>query len=279
MRIFATSDLHTDFRDNWLLLKRLHQTAYLDDVLLVAGDIADSLSLISDTLALLRSRFYRVFYVPGNHELWVRREAFDSLEKLRRILEICDGLDVQTGPARLRDVWVVPLFSWYDASFDPEGVAELRAADLEELEGWADYYFCQWPDSIGSVSEYFRKLNGNRIKQYDGPVISLSHFVPRRELLPATEELKFKALLKVAGCASLDLQIRAIKSVLHVFGHSHINCDTSIAGVRYVQHVLGYPKEGRRQIFPEKVVWDSEEPQLEGASRRIDARAENEAAS
>ena len=50
----------------------------------------------------------------------MRGEAFDSIEKLKRILDLCEELDVTTRPLRLDDVWVVPLFSWYDGVVDSE---------------------------------------------------------------------------------------------------------------------------------------------------------------
>src|SRR5215207_10060046 len=114
MRVFAISDLHTDFAANWNLVQEISSRDYKQDVLVLAGDIADSLSVISKTLTLLRSRFARVFYVPGNHELWVRMDNCHSLEKLNRISTVCDDLGIDTRPARVETIWVVPLFSWYD---------------------------------------------------------------------------------------------------------------------------------------------------------------------
>jgi 3',5'-cyclic AMP phosphodiesterase CpdA len=86
MRIFAVSDLHTDFAENRRRLQRVSSTSYLRDVLVVAGDIADDLRAIDWTLRTLRSRFGQAFYVPGNHELWVRDGKYDSVEKFRRVL-------------------------------------------------------------------------------------------------------------------------------------------------------------------------------------------------
>jgi hypothetical protein len=99
MRIFAISDLHTDFEANRLLLEQLSATKYVADALLVAGDIADDLKTIEDSLALLCSRFGQVFYTPGNHDLWVRRDDCDSIEKLFRVLELCERLGVKTEPS------------------------------------------------------------------------------------------------------------------------------------------------------------------------------------
>jgi len=253
MRVYAVSDLHTDFKDNLELLRRLSPTAHKRDVLLVAGDIADRFETIAETLSLLRARFWQVFYTLGNHELWVRAGGGDSLEKMRRIVALCDDLGIQTRPGKAGGLWVVPLFSWYDASFDVDG-----SAQADELEGWADLYFCKWPERVGPVSEYFLKLNATRLKRYDGPVISLSHFLPRRDLLPPTKRLRFKGLPLVAGCIALDEQIRTLGSTAHVFGHSHINCDRVIDGVRYVQNALKYPKDRKIQTLPLKLIWTTQ---------------------
>lgn len=75
------------------------------------------------------------------------------------------------------------------------------------------------------------------------PVVTFSHFVPRTDLLPAMDKLKFKELVDVSISESLDIQIREAGTSLHVFGHTHIPCNREIDGVRYVQQPLGYPGE------------------------------------
>src|SRR6266849_3042803 len=98
MRIYAVSDLHTDYKTNRLLLERLSSSAYSHDALLVAGDIADRLEIIEEALGHLCAKFSQLFYMPGNHELWVRSVEYDSLEKLEKVMEICDRLGLhQTG--------------------------------------------------------------------------------------------------------------------------------------------------------------------------------------
>jgi Icc-related predicted phosphoesterase len=244
MRIFAISDLHTDFRENWRLVNQLSKSLYQNDVLIVAGDIADTNEIIKRTLSLLRSRFKMVFYTPGNHELWVRdrKDGFDSIEKLNSILSLCESLDVQTSPAIAGNIWIVPLFSWYDLDFDSENTDAQLEGDAQ-IEGWTDFYFCKWPQGIQQLSRYFMKLNLPNIRRYDRPIISFSHFLPRIELLPAKENLIFKGLPKVAGSRLLEKQIRELQSVTHVFGHSHINRDCVIDGIRYMQNALRYPRE------------------------------------
>lgn len=130
MRIFAVSDLHNDFGANRALLDELPRREYRRDVLLMAGDIADRLTVLGDTLGVLRSRFSEVFYAPGNHELWVRDGRCDSLEKLGEVLLLCERLGVRPDPAPVGGVWVVPLFSWYRPGFD-DGGEEAAPGEVE----------------------------------------------------------------------------------------------------------------------------------------------------
>jgi len=238
MRIFAVSDLHTDFTQNWHALQSISSPDTVHDAIVVAGDIADDLRVIEKTLRLLKSNFAKVFYVPGNHELWVRKSSIDSLEKFRQVLSLCDDLGIYTKPGRAGETWIVPLFSWYEAGYDAD-----NSADASELEGWSDFYFCKWPPEVVSVSEYFLQLNQPNIRAYNGPVITFSHFLPHRDLLPPVSYLRFKGLPLVAGSVALDDQIRKLNSVIHVFGHSHINFDREIDGVRYIHNAFGYPKK------------------------------------
>src|SRR6185295_3817488 len=172
MRLFATSDLHTDYKENFRWLQELSDTEYLEDTLIVAGDISDRLEIIRETLLLLRSKFRQLLFTPGNHELWVRSAEIDSIGKFQLILDLCDELDIATKPLRLEDVWVVPLFSWYDGVFEPE------------MRAWADFQLCKWPEDAAPLSDYFLRLNEPYLKTYDAPVISFSHFIPRSDLLP-----------------------------------------------------------------------------------------------
>lgn len=249
MRIYAISDLHTDFRENRAALERARLAGHRDDVLIVAGDVADNEAVLRDTLEWLAGRFAEVFFVPGNHELWVRGEQRDSMEKFRSVLRVCDQAGVRTEPARVGGAWVVPLFSWYDPGFDVRGEGV-----EEELEAWSDRYFCKWPSEIGRVDEAFLRMNEPRVHAYDAPVITFSHFVPRPELVPPVRSLSFKGLALVAGSAGIEAQIRRIQPRVHVFGHTHIPSDKVIDGVRYVQNYFV-----RTAADPLKLVWTGDD--------------------
>ncbi len=279
MRIFAISDVHVDYPENMTRMQTLSGALYSRDTLLLAGDVSDDLARLARVLEGVREKFAHVFFVPGNHELWIRRgEAGDSTAKFRQVLRLCARLAVATGPTKVTSgpddpgAWVVPLFSWY---VKPEqGATSLfvpRDGDDASLSMWADNVRTRWPEGM-SVTDHFLDMNEPHLdRHYDAPVISFSHFLPRKELMfglsaaaapsrPArAKRFNFS---RVAGSTRLEAQIRALGSVLHVFGHQHRNRDRVIDGLRYVSNCLGYPREHARGELGgahrnPKLVWDT----------------------
>jgi hypothetical protein len=79
-RVFVVSDLHTDYPENMEWVRRLPAQVGAGegrgvDALVVAGDVAETRDNFARTMEVLRERFAAVFYVPGNHDLWLRREG------------------------------------------------------------------------------------------------------------------------------------------------------------------------------------------------------------
>ena len=80
-RIFAISDVHTDYAENLEYVRRLsRQTDFKDDTLICAGDVTDSLDTLRETLQCFTAAFGTVFFTPGNHEFWVRGRSRDAGE-------------------------------------------------------------------------------------------------------------------------------------------------------------------------------------------------------
>jgi hypothetical protein len=108
--------------------------------------------------------------------------------------------------------------------------------------------------AVPTIADFFLKLNDCHVRRhYDAPVISFSHFVPRRELIYSTPAERQGRHLsdpypqfnfsRVAGCTGIDTQIRQLRSTIHIYGHQHRNRNRVIDGVRYISHCLGYPRE------------------------------------
>ena len=260
-RIFALSDVHVDSALNLNWMNSLSEADYLRDVLILAGDVSDRVDRLERTLSDLRRRFASVFFVPGNHELWVRRAtpARGSLGKFDQVLDLCERLGVNTRPCRVgigTGVWIVPLFSWYlKPEEGPDSLYTPKSGEDETLSMWSDDHFVKWPETERPAAEYFLGLNERNVSRtYEAPVISFSHFLPRRELIfgrsvprrwggsPGDPHPAFN-FSRVAGCRGLDAQIRRLGATMHVYGHQHRNRFREIDGVTYVSHCLGYPRE------------------------------------
>lgn len=239
IRIFALSDLHVDYAENLRWVEELSHWDYQDDILLLAGDVSHDPRLLAGTLTNLRRRFQAVLFVPGNHDLWVHNQpdpqtSWDKFLELRHLAEECGA---STRPLTVAQTCCIPLFSWYDYSFGEP------TEDLRRL--WMDFRACRWPGEWkeNDIASHFYALNPQPAPASPVRVITCSHFLPRIDLVPSFVPPRHRALDPVLGSSQLEQQLRAHGSVLHVYGHSHINRTVSLNGVTYVNNALGYPQE------------------------------------
>ena len=64
-RICAISDIHVDYKQNLEFIENLSEDEYVNDGLILAGDVTDDMTLLRTVLELLNSKFRTVFFVPG----------------------------------------------------------------------------------------------------------------------------------------------------------------------------------------------------------------------
>lgn len=147
--IYAISDMHTDRAENmaWVRSRAHYPADARTSCCVVAGDVSHRLDVLEETLGHLCDAFARVFFVPGNHELWIRPSDAagpggllqDSLAKSDAIATLCAELGVSTAPELVGGVVIVPLLSWYDRSLSMPDVPSLP------LKLWSDFSRCAWP--------------------------------------------------------------------------------------------------------------------------------------
>jgi predicted phosphodiesterase len=233
MRIFALSDVHVDYDANAQWISGLSSVDYVDDVLILAGDVSDSLAQLDRTLETLARRFRQVLFVPGNHDVWVIRDQpnLTSFEKFEQVCVVAERCGASMKPFSREGVGIVPLLGWYDYSF---GLPSSRLGDF-----WMDYHACRWPSDyeMHDVARHFDQANPQSVPRQD-LLISFSHFLPRIDLLHHRGPFD-----PVLGSTRLDEQVRVLKSQIHVYGHSHVNRRVQIDGVTYVNNAFGYPRE------------------------------------
>ena len=211
------------------------------------------MSLLEQVLVSLAVSFKVVLFVPGNHELWVQEDDFDcSLDKLEAIAELCKSCGVHSDVFELPGISFVPLFSWYDFSFG-EPDRHLRRA-------WRDFRACSWPEYLPEsqdVTEYFLKLNVPKLSIVNKTVISFSHFLPRIDVMPAGIPVKRRNVYPVLGSEALGMQVKQLSPTIHVYGHSHVNQDIKLDGIRYVNNAFAYPSESQIARKRLKCIYES----------------------
>lgn len=258
MKLWAVSDLHVRYPDNRAIAADLRPTDP-GDWLIVAGDVAEQVDDVVATLALLRSRWARVIWVPGNHELWTRGKdpvQLRGVARYERLVAECRALGVDT-PEDEFPVWtgeggpvvVAPLFLLYDYSFLPEGAATAeeglaiaRAAGVlatDEHVLYAEPYPDRAAWCAARVVESRRRLDA---LDPTLPTVLVNHWPMTRFPTRVLRHPEFA--LWCGTTATADWHVRYRAQVV-VYGHLHIPRVTTEDGVRFVEVSLGYPREWR----------------------------------
>jgi predicted phosphodiesterase len=240
MRVFAVSDIHIDYLENRNWLFGLSADDYREDILILAGDISDKLDLLEQCFRSLSTKFLKVLFVPGNHELWVSRDGISSsINKYKHICEMAESCGISMQPFHVDSLSIIPLLSWYDFSFASPGP--------KLLDTWIDFRACVWPDQLQplGVTKYFLEKNECHLNLTNKTLISFSHFLPRIDLMPSYIPQAYHYIYPVLGSELLETQIRILKPDIHVYGHSHVNRHLTMEGVQYINNAFGYPSEDR----------------------------------
>lgn len=238
MRVFTISDIHADYRENLLKIKNISQSDYKNDTLIVAGDISSKLKLISEVSIILKSKFKSVFFVAGNHDLWLEdRNQLSSFQKYAELTKVLTEEGIETKPYRIDNLVLIPIPSWYDYSFNfPKTV---------DCKNWSDSTRCKWPFSVELITAFFLSLSNTVTPLEDDYVITYSHFLPRIDFLPEKLILHIPHIVPFLGSTLIDEKIRGFGTKIHVFGHLHYNFSLMKDSVLYVNNSLGYPHEYR----------------------------------
>src|SRR5450756_651139 len=172
-RLLAISDLHVGYPEN-----RAHADSLAPadpgDWLIVAGDVGEVFADISFVLASLASRFARVIWTPGNHELWTLPSdpvGLRGLPRYEALVGVCRRFGVLT-PEDEFAVWeggdgpvtIAPLLTLYDYSFLPAGAsgagrpgtgderAKATALELARAAGVLSLIHISEPTRLGMIS-------------------------------------------------------------------------------------------------------------------------------
>lgn len=254
MRLLAISDLHLSSAPNLAALAEL--PAFPDDWLIVAGDVAERPSLLQTGLAMLRARFARVIWTPGNHDLWTVSERDGTgLSKYEALVALARAVDVLT-PEDPYPVWpgpggrcvIAPLFLLYDLSFRPPDVA------LEDVVAWAGETRTVCADELlldptpyPSRPDWCRarcRESEARLMALGGaPTVLVNHYPLRQELVRIPRIPRFAPWCGTVTTRDWHTRFHARVAVS---GHLHVRRTDWQAGTRFEEVSLGYPHQWDR---------------------------------
>jgi 3',5'-cyclic AMP phosphodiesterase CpdA len=261
--LYAISDLHVGHKGNRPLLDELRPGSP-HDWLIVAGDVGEIFDDVLGVLALLRERFAKVIWAPGNHELWTAPSDPVQSRGERRYLDLvagCRRLDVLT-PEDGYAVWegaggpatVVPLFLLYDYSFRLPG---MLTKEMALRHAYDTGVVCTdeallHPDPYPSREEWCWARVAYSRARLDAvdptlPTVLVSHFPLVRE---PTDVLRFPQFAQWCGTElTADWHVR-YRAAAAVYGHLHIPRLTWHDGVPFQEVSVGYPREWMARPSP-----------------------------
>ncbi|MDF9813407.1 metallophosphoesterase [Streptomyces sp. SPB162] len=265
-KLWGISDLHVAFAENRKIVEGLRPESDTD-WLIVAGDVGELTDGIEWALTLLSSRYARVVWAPGNHDLWTPAEDPVQLRgeaRYRHLVEMCRSLGVLT-PEDPYPVWagaggpavVAPLFVLYDYTFRTETAANKEESLAQAYKSGivCSDEFLLHPDPFPSRDAWCRarvKESERRLLDCDPalPLVLVNHFPLVRQ---PTRILHYPEFAQWCGTErTADWHQRFTVSAV-VYGHLHIPRTAWYDGVRFEEVSVGYPREWNRPGHPRTV--------------------------
>jgi predicted phosphohydrolase len=235
MKITYLSDLHFEFHADLgeAMIKELEHSITQSDLIVVAGDVgvlATCYHQIADLLDILSPKAKCVLYVLGNHEYW--RNTYRHGRDL--------GL-------------------WYLNEGVKGNVRLVGEYDKFELNGYSICSGTLWfPDLHASAREKAGMSDFSQIKDLEHDIY-LENTLFRKEMLKEGENTIFVSHhlpsyrnihpkfvgspLNQFFANDLDENIKTVKPILFVHGHTHSVVDYNIGRTRIVANPFGYPGE------------------------------------
>ena len=257
--LWAVSDLHVTYKDNRAIVRDL-RPEHPDDWLIVAGDVAERVADVRWALALLSSRFGRVIWTPGNHELWTLptdEVQLGGVPRYEHLVRECRQLGIVT-PEDPYPLWtgaggpvvVAPLFLLYDYTFRPVG-ARTKAETITAAERagavCTDELFLGHAPYASREAWSQARVTGTeaRLRAHeDARLVLVNHHPLIREPTTVLHYPEFAAWCGTERTADWH---RRFNVAVAVYGHLHIPRTSWHDGVRFEEVSVGYPREWRRR--------------------------------
>jgi predicted phosphodiesterase len=254
LNLFAISDLHLANKPNRDAL--LNLPYHKNDWLILAGDIGETSEHLKIALSILTTKFERIIWLPGNHDLWtfpLNDKEPKGEDKYHQLVNICRSYKVFTPEDEYPKVvlndqqfFIVPSFTLYDYSFRPNEIPIEQAIDWAAESGviCADEDLL-FPYPYHSITEWCQKrceYTESRLAKLpvDIPIILVNHY-------PLIEEhaklRRFPRFTLWCGTKRTEDWLKKYNIKMVVHGHMHIRGSKYKDGIKYEEVSFGYPRD------------------------------------
>jgi predicted phosphodiesterase len=257
-RLWAIGDIHLSFKANRDALEDLEPRP--DDGLILCGDVGETMEHCHAAFAKAKACFGRVWWVPGNHELYTmpsqKEQGARGEAKYMECVAVARSYGILTPEddfvmweGQGEPVLIAPIFTLYDYSFRPDDIR------LEDALSWArekdveatDEHLLH-PDPYKSRIEWCHALVEKTAAKLDAAVaahpgtktILINHWPLRQDVITLPFVPRFS--LWCGTKLTREWHVKYNAKVV-ISGHLHIRRTDWIDDTRFEECSLGYPRQ------------------------------------
>ncbi|KAF2002083.1 metallophosphoesteras-like protein [Amniculicola lignicola CBS 123094] len=257
-RLYAIGDIHLSYKVNREELEKLHPRQ--DDGLILCGDVGETPEHLREAFKQATSCFHRVWWTPGNHELYTLPKQKEHGARGEKKYEECVEVAREFGVLTPEDdfvLWegeggpclIAPIFTLYDYSFRPAHVPLEGALDWakeEHIEATDEHLLhpdpyksrIEWCEHLVNRTEH--KLSAAVAANPGVKLVLVGHWPLREDLVRLDRIPRFSLWCGTKKTENWHIKYNA-KVV--VSGHLHIRRTDWRDDTRFEECSLGYPRQ------------------------------------
>lgn len=266
MKIAIISDVHIDNNPwNWTEFDSVDADV---STIIVAGDISNNVRITSNWIKEVKKRFENVIWVAGNHDFYNSgfhaTRLYNEFEKewpypsnVNEIYDHYTRWSIEHGIHFLhRSSVVIDGNTFIGATGWHDFVAGGQYTIEQQIEAWAKYLndskYTNWGKLIDHQSVINAAIADSEAIQdmvdivddiNSGPIIVITHHIPRREFAATNPADIIWTQLNGSFVNTLLEPIVSPNIKLWVYGHTHYRGMATVNDITYLCNARGYRKE------------------------------------
>lgn len=247
MKIAVISDIHVDINENYDVKGAM--VDYLKDkaieLLLIAGDLSsDPDQSITFAKELEKESGVKVFYVPGNHDLWNRDGQYENNDEIYQMFledpRCLSGKSFAAG-----DYVIIGDAGWYDFSF---GNKKFSEDDFKRMSYhgriWQDSIFNSWSKTSEETCGWFIERLKEEAEKYRGKkIVLMTHMLSHKAFTVPEDRADWSYFNAFLGSEKLHEFCKEYNVAYAICGHVHYRKTFNEDHTTYMCRCLNYHTE------------------------------------